>query len=58
MLTALTPQSSIDILRNLQDPEWIGKMKVCGQAERIWEAFQAARGDGDEASQDPSDLIS
>jgi hypothetical protein len=31
----------------LQD-EWLAKMKICGQTERVWTALSHARGSGDE----------
>lgn len=33
----------------LQD-EWLAKMKICGQTERVWAALVHARGTGDEVS--------
>lgn len=40
--------SSIDILRNMQDPEWSSKVLICGQTDRIWDAFMTARGHEDD----------
>lgn len=35
----------MDILQHMLDPEWREKMFVCGQAEKIWEAFVNAKGE-------------
>jgi hypothetical protein len=34
----------------MQDEIWMSKMKICGQTERVWEAFHAVREDGDDVS--------
>ena len=34
----------------MQEEDWFGKMEICGQTERIWDAFVRARGDGDEVT--------
>jgi hypothetical protein len=47
----ITEISSMDVLRNMRDDQWMEKMKTCGQTERIWEAVFSARGDGDEVSE-------
>jgi hypothetical protein len=40
-----------DILRSMQDVEWLQRAKICGQIERIWEAIYESRGPkGDEVS--------
>jgi hypothetical protein len=40
----------MDVLRNMCDESWMEKMKICGQTERIWDAFAAAREGGDDVS--------
>ncbi|ORY32814.1 hypothetical protein BCR39DRAFT_521738 [Naematelia encephala] len=45
---SLKQSSSLDILEKMQDDDWLGKMNVCGQVERVWEMLYAARGTGDE----------
>jgi len=40
--------SCVDILGNMQSEEWISKLRICGQTERVWAAFQGVRGEGDD----------
>jgi hypothetical protein len=34
----------------MQSEEWLSKLNVCGQTERVWAAFQGVRGEGDDVS--------
>jgi hypothetical protein len=34
----------------MQSEEWMLKLNVCGQTERVWTAFQGVRGEGDDVS--------
>jgi hypothetical protein len=41
--------STSDLLNNLLDEEWLGKIKLCGEVERIWRGFMGSekvRGSG------------
>jgi hypothetical protein len=39
--------SCVDILENMQDEIWMSKMKICGQTERVWDAFNGVRANND-----------
>ena len=39
------------------DESWISKMKICGQSERIWEAFHGGAGDEVRVCFDSSDYL-
>lgn len=38
--------SSVDLLGNMLQEEWLAKMKLCGQTERVWAALSDAKGNG------------
>lgn len=40
----------------LQD-DWLAKMKICGQTERVWAAFVHARGAGDDVGRVEAEQI-
>ncbi|KAL1411439.1 hypothetical protein Q8F55_002395 [Vanrija albida] len=35
--------SSVDVLKNMQDPAWVAKMDICGQTDRVWDVLRTAR---------------
>jgi len=44
---ALKRNSSMDVLRNMQEDAWVAKLDVHGETERIFEALCAAKGTDD-----------
>ncbi|WVQ80829.1 hypothetical protein IAT38_002936 [Cryptococcus sp. DSM 104549] len=44
---AFKRSSAIDVLQNMQEDTWMGKLKICGQVDRVWDCFHSTRANDD-----------